>query len=67
MQNQTFKIADGSFVAVGHHVINFNTKAIVVGVYTDTNGNANPILKQIINGKLKGGKWVADPLKCYSV
>lgn len=63
MQNATFQIADGSFVAVGHQVVNFGTQAVVVGVHTDLNGEQNPILRQVVNGKLKGGKWVADPRK----
>ena len=61
MQNATFKTSDGSFVGLGHHVVNFNTPAVIVGIHTDSNGEASPILRQILNGKLKGGKWVADP------
>ena len=65
MQNATFQIADGSFIAIGHQVVNFNTNAVMIGVHTDANGEQNPILRQIVNGKLKGGKWVANPAKCY--
>lgn len=67
MQNATFQIADGSFIALGHSVVNFGTQAVVVGVHTDLNGEQNPILRQVVNGKLKGGKWVADPKKCLPV
>lgn len=67
MQNATFKIADGSFIAVGHAVINFGTQAVMVGVHSDLNGEQSPILRQIVNGKLKGGKWVANPAKCFPI
>ena len=67
MSNLVFKISDGSFVGIGHYVYNFTVKAVVVGVYHDLNGNPSPILRELVNGKIKGGKWVADPQYCRSV
>jgi hypothetical protein len=61
MLNATFKTSDGFFVGIGHEVVNFNTKAVIVGIHTDANGETNPILREVFNGKLKGGKWVANP------
>ena len=64
MQNASFKLSDGSFAAVGHRVVNFNTLAVIVGIHTDANGEQSPILKQLVCEKLKGGKWVANPNLC---
>jgi hypothetical protein len=65
MQNQTFQISDGSFIGLGHYVVNFSTKAVVVGIHTDLNGEQSPILRQVGAGnKLIGGKWVANPKFC---
>ena len=67
MSRDVFQISDGSFVGVGHYVYNFTTKAVVVGIYHDLNGTPSPVLRELVNGKIKGGKWVADPKYCRSV
>jgi hypothetical protein len=55
---------------VGAVVVNFGQTAKVVGIWQAADGfpcdqAGWPILKAIgANGKLRGGKWVADPAKC---
>lgn len=56
-------------LALGNVVVNFGTVARVVGFHAvgvaGHPSNGDPILRQIgINGRLRGGKWVADPAKC---
>jgi hypothetical protein len=61
MLNPTFKTSDGFFVGIGHEVVNFNTRAVIVGAHTEGDEIA-PVLREIgANGKLRGGKWVANP------
>lgn len=56
--------------SVGSVVVNFGQTAKVVGLFVSASGFPSdqdgwPILKAIgANGKLRGGKWVADPSKC---
>lgn len=54
---------------VGSTVRNFNTTAKVVALFSSPHGTVEetgwPILREIgANGRLRGGKWVADPAKC---
>jgi hypothetical protein len=55
---------------VGSVVVNFGQTAKVVGLWKNAHGidheqDGWPILKALgANGKLRGGKWVADPSKC---
>jgi hypothetical protein len=63
--SQVFQLACGSFVSVGHYVVNFNTLAVIVGLHTDLNGEVSPVLRQVgANNKLVGGKWVANIKFC---
>jgi hypothetical protein len=56
--------------SLGSVVVNFGQTAKVVGIWQAADGLPDdqagwPILKAIgANGKLRGGKWVADPTKC---
>lgn len=57
-------------LSLGSVVRNFNTTAKVVGFFSAADGRltGDLILRQIgANGKLRGGKWVADPAKCEEV
>jgi hypothetical protein len=58
--NPVFQTADNHFVGIGHEVVNFNTRAVIVGA-TMQGEKLCPILREVFNGKLKGGKWVANP------
>jgi hypothetical protein len=55
---------------LGQVVVNFGTTAKVVGFFRSADGSPSehdgqPILRQVgPNGRLRGGKWVADPTKC---
>ena len=55
---------------IGQVVVNFGQTAKVVGLFTSASGFPSdqdgwPILKAVgPSGKLRGGKWVADPSKC---
>ena len=57
-------------LTVGSVVRNFGTTAKVVGLFRSADGapsdyDGHPILREIgQNGRLRGGKWVADPAKC---
>lgn len=62
--SQVFQLHCGSFVSLGHYVVNFNTLAVIVGSHTDRNGEVSPILRQVSGGKLVGGKWVANIKFC---
>jgi hypothetical protein len=63
--SQVFQLPCGSFVSVGHYVVNFNTLAVIVGLHTDLNGEVSPVLRQVgANNKLVGGKWVANIKFC---
>lgn len=62
--SQVFQLHCGSFVSVGHYVVNFNTLAVIVGCHTDLNGEVSPILREVRGGKLVGGKWVANIKFC---
>ena len=59
-----------STLSLGSVVRNFGTTAKVVGFFRSADGSpsdhdGNPILREIgPSGKLRGGKWVADPTKC---
>ena len=61
-----------STLSIGSVVVNFGQTAKVVGFWTAAapTGFVDemagwPILKAIgANGKVRGGKWVADPTKC---
>lgn len=58
------------FLSLGSVVVNFGTTAKVVGFWTSAHGVVTdqtgwPILREVgANGRLRGGKWVADPSKC---
>lgn len=58
--NPVFQTADGHFVGIGHYVVNFNTNAVIVAA-TMQGDEIAPVLRQVVSGKLKGGKWVANP------
>jgi hypothetical protein len=63
--SQVFQLPCGSFVSVGHYVVNLNTLAVIVGSHTDLNGEVSPVLRQVgANNKLVGGKWVANIKFC---
>ena len=59
--------------ALGSLVVNFGTTAKVVGVFAAADGavvaeTGWPILRQVgASGRLRGGKWLADPSKCAAV
>ena len=58
--------------SVGALVVNFGVTAKVVGLYSSGHGpsehDGHPILRAVgANGRLRGGKWVADPAKCSPV
>ena len=63
----------GHNFSLGSVVVNFNTTAKVVGFFAAADGRPCaetgwPILRQIgANGRLRGGKWLADPSKCVAV
>jgi hypothetical protein len=49
-------------LTLGAVVLNFNTVARVVAYHAETR---DPVLKQLgTNGRLRGGKWLADAAKC---
>lgn len=56
--------------SLGATVVNFGMTAKVVGFFQAADGQPTtetgwPILKAIgANGKPRGGKWLADPVKC---
>lgn len=55
---------------IGQVVTNFGVTAKVIGFFDrpGTGHDGDPILREIgPNGKLRGGKWVADPAKCQIV
>jgi len=60
-------------LSLGSVVVNFNTTAKVVGFFAAADGRPSdqtgwPILKAVgHDGKVRGGKWVADPAKCEPV
>jgi hypothetical protein len=62
-----------SLLSLGSVVRNFNTTAKVVGFFQAADGGACemggwPILKELApSGRVRGGKWVADPAKCEPV
>jgi hypothetical protein len=59
--NPVFKTADGSFVSIGHEVVNFNTRAVIVAA-TMQGDEISPVLREVgFDGNLRGGKWVANP------
>ena len=63
--SHAFQLPCGSFVSLGHYVVNFSTPAVIVGIHTDLNGEVSPILRQVGAGnKLVGGKWVANIKFC---
>jgi hypothetical protein len=55
---------------IGDTVKNFGTTARVVGFFSvagmTTEHDGDPILRELspVTGRLRGGKWVADPSKC---
>jgi hypothetical protein len=57
-------------LTLGAVVVNFRTAARVVGFFHAADGKPCdqtgwPILRQVgANGRLSGGKWVADPAAC---
>jgi hypothetical protein len=59
-----FQLPCGSFVSIGHYVRNFNTLAVIVDTHADLNGEVSPVLRDGLNNKLCGGKWVANIALC---
>jgi hypothetical protein len=57
-------------LSVGSVVRNFGVTAKVVGLFASADGSpsehdGHPILREVgPSGRLRGGKWVADPAKC---
>ena len=55
---------------LGAVVVNFGLTAKVVGLFRSASGqpsehDGHPILREIgPKGRLRGGKWLADPAKC---
>jgi hypothetical protein len=62
-------MANTNSPALGATVVNFSTTARVVGFFKASAGVSQmdgwPILREVgASGRLRGGKWVADPSKC---
>lgn len=56
------KISSDRFVNVGHEVENFGRKCVILGWNTIAEGF---VVRAVgVNGKLIGGKWVAEPKLC---
>ena len=55
---------------LGSVVVNFGLTAKVVGLFKSASGlptvhDGHPILREVgPTGRLRGGKWLADPAKC---
>lgn len=60
-------------LSLGSLVVNFSTTARVVGFFAAVDGRPCaeagwPILRQVgASGRLRGGRWVADPAQCSPV
>lgn len=62
------KIADGTFVGLGHRVINLTAvRAVVIGRVNHCDGSVGLVLREeASDGTLRRGQWEADPARCRS-